>query len=57
MLTPEQALEKAEKIIKEGNDDPAKIHPELDDLLCELLRPLGYGKLIDLYYEQERWFE
>jgi hypothetical protein len=55
MLTPEQALEKAQKIIEA--QDEVSIHVELDDLLCEILRPLGYSKLIDLYHEQTRWFE
>jgi hypothetical protein len=60
MLTPEQALEKARQIIeddkKKPNSEP-KIHYDLDELLCEILRPLGYSALVDLYHEQTRWFE
>lgn len=60
MLTPEQALEKAQEIIEEHSKNPnakPEIHYDLDELFCEILRPLGYGKLIDLYHEQTRWFE
>lgn len=56
-MTPDEVLEQAEEIIALFDDDPSKVHPMLDDLLCAVLRSLGYERLVNLYQEQERWFE
>jgi hypothetical protein len=57
MLTPEQALEKAKEIVEKNGDSPASNHFDLDELLCEILMPLGYRELIEFYQAQTRWFE
>jgi hypothetical protein len=70
MLTPEQALEKAKQVAGElrevTNHDGTKrlqilgdteaVHSQLDDLLCEILRPLGYGELVDFFQKLEMWY-
>ena len=56
-----EALERARKIVAKntvgGEYEPDGGHPELDDLLCDVLRSLGYGELVDFYLAQDRWFE
>ena len=32
-------------------------HSANDDLLCALLRELGFGEVVDVYEETTRWFE
>lgn len=58
-MSPEEALAKAKEIVSQSDDptDPAETHPKLDDLLCEVLRSLGYNKLVDYYFAIDRWFE
>ena len=36
--------------------DPETAHIEADKMMCELLRSLGYGKAVDYFEEQERWY-
>jgi hypothetical protein len=36
--------------------DPEAAHGKADDLLCELLTELGYGKLVDIYNRVEKWY-
>lgn len=37
-------------------DDPEKIHGEADDILCELLRELGYAEVVECYNSLPRWY-
>jgi hypothetical protein len=55
-MTQDEALEKMREIVEGTHDDPESTHPDLDDVLCAVLRSLGYDKLIDYYEAQERWF-
>lgn len=55
-MTPEQFKDKMLEIIKTNEDDPENAHPEADDLLCDLLKELGYGEGIKLYKEMEKWY-
>lgn len=32
-------------------------HSENDDLLCALLRELGFDEVVDMYEQTTRWFE
>lgn len=43
-----------ESLIKCGDTEYA--HSRADELLCELLESLGYGKIVDLYYDVEKWY-
>lgn len=44
------------KVIKDSAGDPEWAHAAADDILCEVLRRLGYNKLIDLYEDVEKWY-
>jgi len=60
-MTPEEAFAKAKEIVEKHTDssgyNPDDGHLELDDLLCDVLRQMGYVGLVDFYEKQERRFE
>ena len=31
-------------------------HSEMDELMVDLLRMLGYGKAMDIFQEQHKWY-
>ena len=43
-------------IIREVYDSPEEFHIFADELMCELLRELGYGDGIDIFDNQEKWY-
>lgn len=46
VLTPEKFLEKMKKAYNKGYDIDLG-HQAMDDIMCDLLRSLGYGKGVD----------
>lgn len=38
-----------------GGDEEAA-HGRMDDLLCDVLRSLGYGAGIDIFDDQIKWY-
>lgn len=36
--------------------DAEEGHIEADDLMCELLKDLGYGEGVDIFEEMDRWY-
>jgi len=57
-LRKEIDIEKYMKRMKEAgnNGDIEVAHIDADGILCELLIELGYGKLIELYNEVDKWY-
>jgi hypothetical protein len=56
---------KKEDIIKEAieemktlvnNDDYEIAHIEADDILCNVLKKLGYEELVDVYEQVGKWY-
>lgn len=43
-------------IVDMGDDDPAGSHLSADELLCTILRELGYGDAVDLYDRIGKWY-
>lgn len=43
-----------ELLIECGDSEYA--HSRADELLCELLEDLGYGKIVELYSDVEKWY-
>lgn len=37
-------------------EDSEYAHSRADELLCELLEDLGYGKIVELYSDVEKWY-
>ena len=54
MLTPEEFASKMKECFAEGDGEAS--HSDADDLLCNLLRELGYGEAIDIFEAAEKWY-
>lgn len=44
------------EIAKQAEDDEEIGHHAADDLMCELLRELGYGEGIDIFESMPKWY-
>jgi len=53
-VTREEAIEKLKKLA--GSGDVEAAHGEADEVLCELLRALGYGDVVDAWEDVEKWY-
>jgi hypothetical protein len=53
-MTREDALERLKEI--KSNSDTEIAHQDADDVLCDLLSELGYGDVVEKYYEIEKWY-
>lgn len=53
-MSPDEFLEKMKKCF--DNESPEWGHINADNLMCDLLRKLGYGDGIDFFEKQERWY-
>lgn len=38
------------------NPDVEGAHANADDILCDTLRELGFGELVDVYEKVEKWY-
>ena len=52
-MTPDEFRE---KMIAAQSADAEVAHSKMDELMCELLRELGYGSGVDVFDYQERWY-
>ena len=52
-MTPDEFLERMKAIESES---PEYFHVNADELMCDLLRSLGYGDAVDIFEEHERWY-
>ena len=50
----EQYMERMKDVGNNGDLEVA--HIDADGILCELLIELGYGELIELYNEVDKWY-
>lgn len=53
-MTPEQAAKRMQEIADEGDIEGG--HKDADDLMCQILRTLGYGAMIEIYIELDKWY-
>lgn len=52
-----ELLEKYLELMKSvGDDDPECGHCMADDHLCELLKELGYGDVVDVFDDLTKWY-
>ena len=55
-ITPEEFAKRMQEIHDRYLDDEEVVHSEMDDLMCELLRQLGYGEGIDIFDNTHKWY-
>jgi hypothetical protein len=54
--TPEQAAEKMREVVRAHGGDPEGTHIAADELLCDVLRRLGYGDMVNIFLSTTRWY-
>ena len=55
-ITPEEFAKRMRDIHDMYSDDEEVVHSEMDDLMCDLLRELGYGEGIDIFDHTHKWY-
>lgn len=55
-ITAEYALARMAEVAEKSGGDPETAHCEADSILCELLRALGHGELVDKFDEVRKWY-
>jgi len=53
-MTRDDYLDEMQQCI--NNSDTEEAHIDADRILCNLLVQLGYGDVVDLWYEVEKWY-
>ena len=56
VMNPKEFERKIKGIIKECEDDPEEMHRELDGLMEDTLKDLGYMEGIALIQNVDRWY-
>lgn len=54
-MTPDEFACEMFAIADDSKREPEVAHSEADDLLCELLRELGYEKGVDIFDAMVKW--
>ena len=58
-MTPEEFKNEMQKIsnqLGKNHCDEEITHAEADDLMCNLLRELGYGEGVDVFEDMPKWY-
>ena len=53
-MTRELAIQRLKEYQQSGDTEAS--HANADDVLCDLLRELGYGDVVEEYERIEKWF-
>ena len=53
-MTREEALAKLEDCRKSGDTEAA--HADADDVLCDLLKSLGYADVVSAWERVDKWY-
>jgi hypothetical protein len=55
-LTPSQFMRRMLDILEDLGPDTEEVHRQADDVMCELLRDLGYGEGVAVFCTIEKWY-
>ena len=55
MITPEDFKERM-NVLADDTGDTELCHEYMDDLMCDVLRELGYGEGIDVFESTHKWY-
>ena len=58
-MTPEEFKNEMQKISNQRGEkfcDEEITHSKADDLMCDLLRELGYGEGVDVFEDMPKWY-
>ena len=54
-MTKEEFAREMQDIVDKVGWDIEKAHSQMDDLMCQMLRELGYDTGVDIFEVQEKW--
>ena len=55
-MTPKEFEKRMVDIKQKDGFDPENAHGKADDLMCELLRELGYGDGVKIFESMHKWY-
>lgn len=55
-MNPQQAIEELQAIVNKDDEDYDSGHEAADEILCQLLKHLGYEEIVKVYYEIGKWY-
>ena len=55
-MTPKDFEFEMQTLIAKHGDDIETLHYEMDELMCEVLTELGYGKGVTVFENADRWY-
>ena len=57
-MTPKEFAQEMRNIslLSQDGGDNEIAHCDADDLLCQVLRELGYGEGVDIFEEMDKWY-
>ena len=55
-ISKEAFLVRMKNIFYSSGKDVEECHAAMDDLMCEVLRSLGYGDGVDVFEAAEKWY-
>jgi hypothetical protein len=55
-MTPDEFAEKMREIKKCYGHDRENRHWEMDGLLCDMLKSLGYAEGVEIFEDTEKWY-
>lgn len=53
---PEVFMQQMRALIDENSNDPEQLHIHADDLICDLLKTLGFGEAVKLFENAPKWY-
>jgi hypothetical protein len=56
VMTPDEFKQKMQDAFSISNGDMETQHRFADDLLCDVLKDLGYGDGIEVYESIDKWY-
>lgn len=56
VMTPEEFYQEMISLQKNHEEDTELVHILMDDLMCELLEKMGYGKGVGVFYNTYKWY-
>ncbi|MCR8982653.1 hypothetical protein P4V86_19365 [Brevibacillus laterosporus] len=55
-MTPDEFEKRMKEIFPKGSYDEEIAHQKADELMCDLLRSLGYGSGVEVFEKASKWY-
>lgn len=56
IITPDEFRDRMYEIKEKNDGYPETMHIEMDELMCEMLKSLGYEGGVKIFEKQEKWY-